>query len=571
MKLFILIFVVFPYLKIILFYMSDHNKSCKMKKSLILSIVLFIVFIQATGQVIFQTVAEKSDFKSTSDYNDVMTFISELKKSSKNIRVENIAVSAEGRNIPLLIIGDPLPKSPKDLYRDGRIIIYVQANIHAGEVEGKEAALMFARDLLSQKNPELLKKIILLICPNFNPDGNEQISPRNRTYQNGPVNGVGVRYNGQYLDLNRDAMKAESSEVRGVISKVFNVWDPAVFMDCHTTDGSYHVEPVTFTWMVNPAGDYSLINYMRTRMMPEMSATLLNKYKVENCFYGEFNDMMKPEEGWFYDAVEPRYMSNYYGLRNRLGILNENYVYADFKSRVWGCYFLIKSLTDYVFAHKDEIRTILNEADARTVERGLNPSVSDSFAIEYKAKPLPDKVTVKTYEADMVTDSNGRQRMQRSDRQKTVTIPYYIDYYPVKNVKFPYAYLLRINDANVVSLLKIHGIRMEKLMQLSKIEVERFEITELKGADRLNQGHYTNTINGRFVKETDEFPAGTIVIRSAQPLANLAAYLLEPQSDDGLITWNFLDRYLVPQWGGGYFPYPVYRVINKAVLKTTPF
>jgi hypothetical protein len=138
------------------------------------------------------------------------------------------------------------------------------------------------------------------------------------------------------LDLNRDAMKAESPEVQGVITKVFNAWDPSVFMDCHTTDGSFHVEPVTFVWSVNPNGNNSLIQYMHLKMMPEMAGTLLNKYKTENCFYGEFFDLMNPGKGWLYDAAEPRYMTNYFGLRNRLGILDENYVHADFKSRVEG-------------------------------------------------------------------------------------------------------------------------------------------------------------------------------------------------------------------------------------------
>ena len=103
--------------------------------------------------------------------------------------------------------------------------------------------------------------------------------------------GVGVRYNGQFLDLNRDAIKAESPEVRGLLTNVFNRWDPYVFMDCHTTNGSYHVEPVTFTWMVNPNGDNSLISYLRDKMMPEISETLADRYNVENCFYGEFYDM----------------------------------------------------------------------------------------------------------------------------------------------------------------------------------------------------------------------------------------------------------------------------------------
>ena len=523
------------------------------------------------GQTRFLTIAESSDFKSTSDYDDVMNFIEQIKKSSKYIRVETIAKSNEGRDIPLLIIGNPLPKTPYQLVNDKRIVIYIQANIHAGEVEGKEASLMFARDLLSEKHPELLKHIVFLICPNFNPDGNEKISTSNRTNQEGPANGVGVRYNGQFLDLNRDAMKAESPEVRGVITKVFNTWDPAVFIDCHTTDGSYHVEPVTFTWMVNPNGDNSLIHYMRDRMMPEMSKTLLDRYKVENCYYGEFNNMMKPEEGWFYESAEPRYMSNYFGLRNRLGILNENYVHADYKSRVMGCYYLLKSLADYASVHKDEIKEMLKEADAKILKRGLNPSVTDSFAIKFGVRPLPEKVTIKTYEVEPVQDANVWPPFKRTNRQNTVTVPYYIDFFPEKNVKFPYAYLMKINDQNVVDLLKIQGIRLERMTAASDLEVERFDISALEGSSRLNQGHYTNTVRGRFVRETIGFPAGTLVIRTAQPLANLAAYLLEPQSDDGLLTWNFFDRYLVPQWGAGYYNYPVYKVISKTELKTIPF
>jgi dipeptidyl-peptidase-4 len=80
-----------------------------------------------------------------------------------------------------------------------------------------------------RKTLKFLKMLYYLSAPLFNPDGNEKISPLNRTYQNGPVNGVGVRYNGQFLDLNRDAMKAESPEVRGVLTNVFNKWDPCCF------------------------------------------------------------------------------------------------------------------------------------------------------------------------------------------------------------------------------------------------------------------------------------------------------------------------------------------------------
>ena len=541
-----------------------------MKKIFIIWITLLSVTYNVFGQLSLQTVAEKSDFRSTSNYNDVRTFIDQLKKSSRFIRTENLATSIEGREIPLMIIGNPLPASPEDLINDKRIVVYIQADIHAGEVEGKEATLMYVRDLLRDRNPELLKNVVLLICPLFNADGNEKISPLNRTYQNGPVNGVGVRYNGQFLDLNRDAMKAESPEVRGVLKNIFNKWDPAVFMDCHTTDGSYHVEPTTFCWMVNPNGDNSLIAYMRDKMMPDMSKTLTEKYKTENCFYGEFIDMLDPDKGWVLDASEPRYMVNYAGLRNRLGILNENYVYADFKSRVMGCYYLIHSLLDYTSAHKSEIENMLKEADKKTIARGADPAVTDSFAIEYNVRPLPSKVTIKTYEAELVNDSNGRKNYRRTDRRKDVTIPYYIDYYPKKNVRFPFAYLITTMDPVITGLLKVHGIKTEELVTDSKLEVQQFDITDLKGSDRLNQGHYTNTITGKFSDGPVTFPAGTIVVRTAQPLGNVAAYLLEPQSNDGMVFWNFFDRYLVPQWGKGYNQYPVYKVLNKTDIITKP-
>ena len=525
-----------------------------MKRAVTFLILINTVCYSLACQTAPLTVAERSGFTSTSNYNDVITFISQLKKMSKNVRTESIATSTEGYDVPLLVIGNPLPRSSEEMKNDNRIVVYVQANIHAGEVEGKEASLMFARDLLTGKYPEILKNVVLLICPNFNPDGNEKISPANRPYQNGPVNGVGLRHNGLWLDLNRDGIKAESPEVRGVISNVFNKWDPAVFMDCHTTNGSYHVEPVTFTWMVNPNGDNSLIHYMRDKMAPAISSALLKKYGVENCFYGEFNDMTRPEEGWYYEACDPRYMTNYYGLRNRLAVLNENYVYADYESRVKGCYYLIRSIVEYAASHREEIKKMLAETDALTVKRGLSPA--------------PEKVTIKTYEAETFTDENGRTRLRKSDRQKTVTVPYYIDYYPAKSVRFPYAYIITVNDLAVINLMMTHGIKAERLLVPQRLAVERFELSELKPSVRLNQGHYINSVKGKFISDTLEFAANTLIIRTAQPLANLAAYLLEPQSTDGLLAWNFLDRYLVPQWGIGYSPCPVYRVVEKQDIIT---
>ncbi|MCX6569592.1 MAG: M14 family zinc carboxypeptidase, partial [Candidatus Aminicenantes bacterium] len=192
-----------------------------------------------------KTTAETTEYAATSTYADVLSFIHELQKLSPLVRVETICTSTEGRDIPLLVIGKPLPQDPLALRYDKRVVVYFQANIHAGEVEGKEATLMLVRDILLDPKLPYLDKVVLLVAPIFNADGNDKMDPRNRQGQVGPEKGSGVRHNGQNLDLNRDAMKLESPEMRGLVRNVLLRWDPLILVDCHTTDGSYHEEPVT--------------------------------------------------------------------------------------------------------------------------------------------------------------------------------------------------------------------------------------------------------------------------------------------------------------------------------------
>ena len=534
----------------------------KFIKPIIVISLVAASFLTASTKGKILTAAEKSNFESTSRYSEVMDFFKQLKQISPNIRIESIAKSIERRDVPLIIMGKPLSKSPKDLKKDKRIVIYIQANIHAGEVEGKEAVQMLARDILLKETPDYMKNVVLLICPIFNSDGNEPISKQNRTNQNGPLNGVGVRYNGQMLDLNRDAMKVETPEVYGMITNVLNKWDPAIMMDLHTTNGSYHTEPLTYTWMMNGNTDRNLVNYMRDKMMPWMKTTLTEKYKQQNVFYGEFFDQRTPEKGWYYDAVQPRYIVNYVGLRNRLSILNENYLYADFKTRVMGCYNLLRSLLDYVSANKDEIKNMLKDVDAKTIARGMNPTEKDSFSVEYAYKPTPQPEIINAFEMESYKDANGRDRLRPTDKVKTITVPYLADYFSKRNVPFPYAYIITIPDAQVVNLLKMHGIKIEKLEKHVTLGVQTIKTKELKPAARLNQGHYNNSIKVEYVNEKKEFPAGSLIVRTSQRLANVAAYLLEPETDDGLLYWNYWDKYLVPQWGGMFLPYPVAKVLT---------
>jgi len=513
------------------------------------------------------TVAERSEWKATSRYDDVMSFIRSLQKLSPYLRVETMAKTTEGRDIPLLVIGNPLPAPPSSSRHDGRGTIYIQANIHAGEVEGKEASLMLARDILLAPDLPYLDKLVILMSPIFNADGNEKISPENRRHQGGPEQGVGVRHNGQNLDLNRDSIKLESPELRGLLENVFLRWDPLLLIDCHTTNGSFHEEVVTYSWGLNPNGDAAIVAYQRDKMMPEIEALLEKKYATPAVGYGGFRDFKAPEKGWETLEPQPRYVTNYVGLRNRLSILDENYVYADFRTRVRGNYNFLRAILDYCAAHVEEIKNLVAEADRKAIGRGLAPSEKDVFFVEYELRPLKNPVTVHAYETEVIPRAEGQwPEMRSTGKVNVLTVPYYSDWVGTRSVRFPFAYLINNPDPEIAVKLRQHGLNVERLTEAATLEVEAFRIKELKSAERAYQGHHLNAVKGEYAVERKEFPVGALFVPTAQPLGSLAAYLLEPESDDGLLVWNVFDRVIVPQWSRELQTYPVYRLMSPANL-----
>ncbi|MEN6561189.1 MAG: M14 family metallopeptidase [Acidobacteriota bacterium] len=517
----------------------------------------------ASGPV---TTAEASAYAATSTYAEVMAFIRGLQELSPLVRVETIAASTEGRDIPLLVIGKPVPRDPLALRYDKRIVVYIQANIHAGEVEGKESALMLVRDILLDPKLPYLDRIVLLVAPIFNADGNDKMDPRNRYGQVGPEKGSGVRHNGQNLDLNRDAMKLESPEMRGLVRNVLLRWDPALLVDCHTTDGSFHQEPVTYSWPLCPNGDAAVLKYARDRMLPAVDAALEKKYGTLAVPYGDPMDFRDMGKGWRTFGPEPRYMTNYIGLRGRLSVLIENYNYADFRTRVAGNYHMLQALLDYCGANAAEIQKLVADADARTIQAGLAPAEAGAFGLDIEVRPLPGTISILGYEMEApAAPAEGSPagpfpRLRPTDRSKTYTMPYYADFEPKRSVRLPFAYLITAGGTEVLGKLRQHGVAVERLTEPAALEAEAFRIKEVKGAERLYQGHRTDSVKGDYAVEKRDFPKGTLLVRTAQPLGRLAACLLEPESDDGLLLWNFFDRDIVAQWGRSPQTYPVYKL-----------
>ena len=162
-----------------------------------------------------RTRAERTENQETSTLADVEDFIAQLIARGAPIRRETLGISAENREIPLVICADPMVASGAEARATGRLVIYLQANIHGGEIEGKEVVQMLLRELAAGVHPQWLTRCVFVCTPIYNTDGNEAWGPglENRAHQNGPPI-VGRRPNGQGLDLNRDCRKASSPEMR---------------------------------------------------------------------------------------------------------------------------------------------------------------------------------------------------------------------------------------------------------------------------------------------------------------------------------------------------------------------
>src|SRR5713101_3405386 len=192
------------------------------------------------AQALPRTTAERTTYQATSTDADVGAFLDSLAEAGAPVALSDMGTSTLGHTIYLIIASDPAITTPSEAAASGKLVVYIQANIHAGEVEGKEAVLALLREIAGPKRA-LLQRLVVLVAPNYNPDGNDAFGPQavNRSEQNGPEQ-VGKRADGMNLDLNRDYFKAEAPETRASLARVYATWDPALMVDLHTTDGTRH-------------------------------------------------------------------------------------------------------------------------------------------------------------------------------------------------------------------------------------------------------------------------------------------------------------------------------------------
>ena len=470
-----------------------------------------------------QTRAERTGYTETSHYDDVIAFLEALK-----LPIVCMATSDQGRKVPLVTTGK------------GTLKVYVQANIHGGEVEGKEAALMLLRDL-PKSHPKLLEKLTLLVCPIYNCDGNEKWGEgkRNRGSQDGPEQ-IGERANGAGLDLNRDCMKAESPEMRGVLEHVYKKHDPAVVLDLHTTNGTRHGYHLTYSPPLNPNSDPGVLGYVRDSLLPTVRKRL-EKEKAWKLFdYGNV-ERRGAEKIWATFGEEPRYVTNYAGLRGRLSILSEAVSFLPFETRVKVTYDFVLAILEEAAKDSAKIQKLVKDADKRRrSELGVR------FEMIARATPETLKLEKKRPESEI-------DHTKAPTEFEQVTLPVWDRFKATKMRTVPKGYI--VLKEPIVQLLQRHGIR--GMATLYNGETEFFMPTQKTIGRVPFQGHNLVQFEGEWQPGTGTADKGWY-FPTDQPLQALLFHLLEPESLDGVGAWGMFED----KWNSGISNY-VWRVPQK--------
>jgi hypothetical protein len=513
---------------------------------------------------------EATGYAETSRYDDVVVFMKAMAAASSEIHLATYGYTFEGRPMPLAVIGAPAA-TPEAVLATGKTRVFIQGNIHAGEVEGKEAALWLLRSLAKGERAEWLRTVVLLITPIYNADGNERVSVRNRGSQNGPVGGMGQRHNAQDLDLNRDAMKLESPEARS-LARLLAQYDPDVAVDLHTTNGSAHGFYLTYDPPGNPNTSPGIASLLRNELLPAVTRAVKASHGWDFFYYG--GPSRQGERAWMgdLDLYKPRYTHTYFGMRNILGILSETYSYATFEERIKADYWFLEEILEFASKNGEAIRRATSAADAESI-------IGTRQSVRGRLVKLPEPVQVVLADVaperhPYVADLSMRRRVNGSER--TETMPHYGIVEPTETSLAPRAYVLPAAAGaatppatlpgpggdpaarmmtSVIDRLEAHGIRYFRTSRGMSFRGERFRIESSTQEERPYQGtHRLRTLTGAWEAVEQALPAGSLVVPMDQPLARLAFMLFDARSDDGLMAWNILDPVLGATPGPQHYP-----------------
>jgi len=503
--------------------------------------ILFILFLAIPG--ISQddpliTYYEKSDCKATPSYDETVAYCKQLDAASPFIQYTSFGVSPQGRKLPLLIVDSDSRFDPASARRAGKLVILIQAGIHSGEIDGKDAGLMFFRDMaINQQFGGVPANITFLFIPIFNVDGHERFGPYNRINQDGPEE-MGWRTTAQNLNLNRDFLKADTPEMQAWL-KLFQQWLPDFFVDIHVTDGADYQYVMTYGLETHGNMDQGLTNWTVDRFIPVMEA------KMDEAGYPAFPYVMfrkwhDPRSGLRSSVGGPRFSQGYTATQNRIGLLVENHSLKDYKTRVSGTYELFRIIRDLLEIEASSLLEMNRLADEYTASPAFrnNPlpvdfkQGNDSIMVEFRGVE---------YDVEKSDLTGGDWFRYYPDKPATYLVPYFYQQVPSKSILLPKAYIIPPEWTEVIEKLNFHGIRYTVLQDPQTIRVQSFRFRDYSWGKSSYEGRFSLTTSWDTIYEERLYPKGSVLIGTDQRTARIIAHIFEPASPDSYLAWGFFN------------------------------
>ncbi len=497
---------------------------------------------QAAAPSALRTWQEQNDFKAgPTPFEPLMRFWYDLDKASDLVSIRPLTRTLLGREFTLVTIAKDPVSTPQDALRSGKTIVLVANAVHGNEPAGKEASQLVARELVFGTMRPMLDSVIVLFVPLINPDGGEV---RRRTNEEG-------------FDMNRDYIKLESQEINALVTQVLNIWTPDIHIDTHHGGSA----PYTLTWQgtLNPAADAALREYPYRSVFPRIRAAL----QAEGYDGFDYSGAQTREgvRGWGSTSVEPRKHHVYTGLVNSIGMLFETPSSTHrvrngtveaipqaerYRHQVRGQEIGIATVIRHAWERRGEVRALTNASRTRAIRAGAAPTAADAVPVEYR---LVSRGTEPVWMSNQPAGGQGGGGGGGGGQGATVTyslqnVPVWLKYEVTRTVPRARGYVLPASIAKVVPLLLEHGLRVHRFTEPTTLELEVYDAIGVR-RNEFFQGHYLQSVTG-VEKRTEQVqvPAGWFYVSTAQAKGSLVSYILEPETDDNLITWNFTDNVL---------------------------
>ena len=467
---------------------------------------------------------------SSPNYADTMAFVDRLVAANPTqFKSKTIGYSNSKRAINMLIASEQGFFDAGQMANSTKPTVLIQAGIHAGEIDGKDAMFMLLRDIATGKRRDILKKVNILFIPILNVDGHKRSSAFNRINQRGPVK-MGFRTNANNLNLNRDFTKLDTPEVKSVLA-VINDYNPNLYIDVHVTDGADYQYDVTYGYnpvfaSESPAISDALNRYFK----PVIDQTLTEQGHIPGplIFVMDKQEFKSGLAGW---VATPRFSNGWGDLRSLPTILVENHSLKPYKQRVLGTYVFIDGAIEALAAHKDKL------ANAVKKEQQFVPK---QLIVKRGYAEQADYIKFKgiAYSKSMNALSNQQEVSYLGKKQDYDKLPIFWQKEVQHTVEVPKSFFIPPVYTDIIEKLALHGVSINKLSGANTQPLKMAKVSQYSFDNAPFEGRFRVSALFDYVPATNVDLDGWFEVSTQQKAGELAVHLLHPEAPDSFFAWG---------------------------------